>query len=151
MVGYCLLRHAQSLCDPLLWDTETVHAKYLYVHAHLGCGPKIGYVRVHCSSRAANSLSYICGCQGWGLTVGASCSFSCLVFCQLSRAYGLFGRMVRQGSAIQVYCWPLLLLHRQLYGHTFHHVLSFPRRESSIFKNFSGFRLSATLRPEWHI
>ncbi len=35
---------AQSLCAPVLRDAEAVHAKYLYVKSHLGCGPEIGYV-----------------------------------------------------------------------------------------------------------
>ena len=35
------LLYAQSLCDPVLWNAETVHAKYLELDAQLCCGSEI--------------------------------------------------------------------------------------------------------------
>jgi hypothetical protein len=39
---------SQSLCDPVLWDAEAIHAEYVYVKSHLGYCAKIGYIGVHC-------------------------------------------------------------------------------------------------------
>ena len=33
---------SQSLCDPVLWNAEAVHAEYLEVDAQLGCSAKVG-------------------------------------------------------------------------------------------------------------
>lgn len=44
MVMDCLLVHPHSLCNPLLWDAESVHPESFDVEAKLGCGPEIGYV-----------------------------------------------------------------------------------------------------------
>ena len=57
MVGYCLLRHAQSFCNSVLRDAKLVHAKYLYVHAHPGCRPKVGDIGIYCLSGTADDLS----------------------------------------------------------------------------------------------
>jgi len=48
MVMNRLLVKSQSLCDPVLGDTKEIHAEYLDVLVHLGCGTKIRYVNVHC-------------------------------------------------------------------------------------------------------
>ena len=71
--------------------TETVHAEYLDIKSHLCCGSEIGYVWVHCLPWASDGLSDIRGAEGGGVfVVRASRRVSCLVFCQLFRADGLF-------------------------------------------------------------
>ena len=57
MVRYCPLYYAQSLCDSVLGDAEAVHTVYLEVDVQLCRGLEIGYVGVHCSSRATDCLS----------------------------------------------------------------------------------------------
>ena len=81
---YRCLSCTQSFCDSVLGDAEAIHAVYLEVNVQLCRGFEVGYVGVHCSSRAADGLSDICRTEAGVFIVCASCCVSCFVFSQLS-------------------------------------------------------------------
>ena len=56
VMNRCLV-HARSLCDLVLRDAAAVHAEYLEFQFHSGFCPKIGNIRIHCSSGTADDRS----------------------------------------------------------------------------------------------
>jgi len=97
----CPLNHPQSLCNPVLGNTKTVHAKYLQVFVHLVHSTKIGYIRIHSSSCPSNGLSDILGTDAGVPGICSSCSIPCLIFSQLQWANGLFCSIQKGINSIQ--------------------------------------------------
>ena len=57
MVSNNISRLSQSLCDPVLRDTEAVHAEYCEFQFYLRSRPKIGDIGIYCLSGTADDLS----------------------------------------------------------------------------------------------
>ena len=57
MVMDRFLIHLQPFYDPLLWDFDPTHTKYLEIQFHLGCCPEIGNIGIYCLFGTADGLS----------------------------------------------------------------------------------------------